>query len=323
MSDPTFPALRRTWQPVALSRDLVAGIARPYRLLDHDLAIVRLADGVAAFPDRCPHRGARLSGGTAVDVHLACPYHGWRFARDGGCTLIPSLGPGSALARGVRLASYATCERYGFVWVRLDETGSAPIPDIPEFEDPRWTYMVADPTPFAAGFRREIENYLDMAHFAVAHAQTLGRGADALVPRYDVAEQADGLRMDANFPAAPGADVGKLQRAHRRTQRWHRPNVTTIRQSWPDGDERVLVHVPSPTSAESCTVFWSLAISPAFSGPPPAEQMAFAVRVLDEDRRLCESQIPREAPLEADGDIGVPADRFALAFRKRLREWSG
>ena len=33
-----------------------------------------------AFIDSCPHRRARLSGGTVEGRELVCPYHGYRFA---------------------------------------------------------------------------------------------------------------------------------------------------------------------------------------------------------------------------------------------------
>ncbi len=90
-------------------------------------------------------------------------------------------------------------------------------------------------------------------------------------------------------------------------------------------DARVLVHVPSPNTAESCTVFWALAISPGFRGPPPAAQVEFAIRVLDEDRQMCELQIPREVPLNpARGGWGVlvmPGDTLATTFQKQFRRW--
>jgi hypothetical protein len=118
---------------------------------------------------------------------------------------------------------------------------------------------------------------------------------------------------------------GKLQSAHHRRQRCFLPNFTTIRQSFPDGDERVLVHVPSPHTAESCTVFWSLAISPGFRGPPPAQQVEFAIRVLEEDRQMCELQLPREVPLNPGrggwGVLVMPGDTVATAFQKQFRRW--
>ncbi|WP_237653814.1 Rieske 2Fe-2S domain-containing protein [Xanthomonas graminis] len=39
--------------------------------------------------DRCPHRHAPLSAGCASGDGLACPYHGWRFGRDGALRAIP------------------------------------------------------------------------------------------------------------------------------------------------------------------------------------------------------------------------------------------
>ena len=160
------------------------------------------------------------------------------------------------------------------VWVRLDPDGISPLPEVAEFEDPRWTYVVAEPMAFHAGFRREIENYLDMTHFAFAHSTSLGVAADAIVPSMKITEFPDGFQMDAPFPSLESPEVppGKLQQAHRRRQRCFLPNFTTIRQSFADGDERVLVHIPSPNDPDRCTVFWALAISPSFRGPSPAEQ---------------------------------------------------
>ena len=133
--------------------------------------------------------------------------------------------------------------------------------------------------------------------------------------------------MDAPFPAldTPHEQPGKLQSAHRRRQRCHLPNFTTIRQTFTDGDERVLVHVPSPNTRETCTVFWSLAISPGFDGPPASSQIEFAIRVLDEDRRMCELQLPREVPINPSrggwGVLVTPGDTLAVTFQQQLRRW--
>ncbi|MBA2480966.1 MAG: aromatic ring-hydroxylating dioxygenase subunit alpha [Planctomycetes bacterium] len=318
-----FRALRTTWQPVALSSAVPVGGIHSYTLLDEDIVVVRLPTGLAAYKDGCPHRGARFGIGSVVDGHLQCPYHGWRFDGAGQCQLIPSLGPDSVVARSARLTSYAVVERYGFIWVRLAEVESAGIPNIPEFEDPTWTYVVAAPTPFGTGFRREIENYLDMAHFAFAHADTLGKAAIAMIDKYRVSEFPDGFQMDAAFPAltSGGGSISKLQQAHDRVQRCWLPNVTTIRQKFHDGQQRLLVHVPSPNTRTSCTVFWSIAISPGFDGPPPEKQLEFAVRVLDEDRVMCENQRPLEVPMNPEPCRYVPADRLALTYRKHFSEF--
>ena len=202
--------------------------------------------------------------------------------------------------------------------MRLDAEEVSPLPDVPEFEDEKWTYLVAEPMKFAAGFRREIENYLDMSHFAFAHNTSLGVAAAAQIDNVEVTRLADGVRMDAPFPVleTPNELPGKLQQAHFRTQRVYLPNFTTIRQRFADGDERVLVHIPSPNSQFECTVFWALAISPNFAGPAPVDQLKFAVGVLDEDRLMVENQRPLEVPLESENAVLVPADKLTIAFKQ-------
>lgn len=43
------------------------------------VCLVRLADGVHAFDDRCPHRGTPLSRGTVADGVITCSLHLWQF----------------------------------------------------------------------------------------------------------------------------------------------------------------------------------------------------------------------------------------------------
>ena len=326
--DHAWAALRRTWQPVANAAALAAGAVIGYTLLGVELVITRFADGSLLAADvACPHKGARLSAGCVRDGELTCPYHGWRFDPRGRCQSIPSLVEPSPEKLAVsHLHTYEVQERYGFIWVKLD-AGAHVLPTVPEFESKDWTYVMGPPTKFAAGWRREVENYLDMSHFAFAHRATLGQAADPRIPDMDIRLHDDGFQMDAPFPALASAHEapGKLQSAHHRRQRCHLPNFTTIRQTFPHGDERVLVHVPSPNTRESCTVFWSLAISPGFGGPPPAAQIEFAIQVLEEDRQMCELQIPSEVPLNpARGGWGVlvmPGDTLATTFQKQFRRW--
>jgi len=328
-------SLRRTWQPVANSADVTTGKVIGYTLLETELVIARFANGqVLAADVACPHKGARLSQGCIREGELMCPYHGWRFDAAGACQSIPSLlEPNPEKQALSHLRTYAVQERYGLVWVKLEAAPLAngqvhELPSVPEFEDPRWTYRMGPPMAFAAGWRREVENYLDMSHFAFAHSSTLGVSADPRIRGMEITIESDGgYRMDAPFPALESTHEmpGKLQSAHHRMQRSWLPNFTTIRQSFTDGDERVLLHVPSPNTRESCTCFWSLAISPGFRGPPPEAQIEFAIKVLDEDRRMCELQVPREVPINPTrggwGVLVMPGDTLANTFQKQLRRW--
>jgi phenylpropionate dioxygenase-like ring-hydroxylating dioxygenase large terminal subunit len=324
-----FTVLRSTWQPVINAVDLPPHSVAAATLLGEALVLARFPDGsLLAARQACPHKGFDLSRSTLCGGRLQCAYHGWRFNSRGECEDIPSLvNPPANKLELSHLQNFPVQERYGMIWVRLDEREICPLPDVPEFEDPAWTYLVAPPMRFRSGFRREIENYLDMTHFAFAHSTTLGVAANPVVPPMHIEEYADGFLMDAPFPAleTPHEQPGKLQQAHRRRQRCYLPNFTTIRQSFHDGDERLLIHIPSPISEEECNVFWALAISPGFRGPEPASQMEFATRVLNEDREMCENQWPREVPINpAKGGWGVlvtPGDTLANTFQKTLRKW--
>ncbi len=327
--------LRRTWQPVSTRAALPVGAVKPARLLGQELVLARFESGdVIAADVACPHKGARLTGGCIVDGELRCPYHGWRFDAAGACQSSPSLADAAPeKLRLAHLVTYPTQERYGFIWVRLDSRDGGhmspepTLPNVPEFEDAGWDYVIGPPMRFAAGWRREVENYLDMTHFAFAHADTLGKAADHRLPPLHITSLPDGgFQMDAEFPSLVSGEIpGKLQSAHHRRQRCWLPNFTTIRQTFPDGDERVLLHVPAPTSLDTCEVYWSLAVSRGFKGPPLAEQIAFAVRVLDEDRQMCESQIPPEVPINPTrggwGVLVMPGDAMANMFQKSLRRW--
>lgn len=325
-----FELLRRTWQPVSNAQDLPNGGIIGYTLLGVELVVARFPDGRLLAADvACPHKGARLSAGCFRQEELMCAYHGWRFDAEGACQNIPSLvEPNPEKQALSHLHTYLIQERYGFIWVKLDPAGPHELPEIPEFENAAWTYKMGPATKFAAGFRREIENYLDMSHFAFAHSTTLGQAADEKIPDMKITLQEDGgFQMDAPFPALESLheQPGKLQSSHHRSQRGYLPNFTTIRQTFLDGDERVLVHIPSPNTQTTCTVFWSVAISPGFNGPPPQSQIDFAIKVLDEDRRMCELQLPPEVPIQPAhrgwGVLVTPGDTLANTFQKCFRRW--
>jgi vanillate O-demethylase monooxygenase subunit len=325
--------MRRTWQPVALAGDLPENGVQGFRLLEQDLVLARMPGGLLAADVACPHKGMRLTLGSVCDNQLQCPYHGWRFDAQGDCTSIPSL-PEASLQKltSSSLNTYNVCERYGFIWVQLDADEAQTIPDVPEFEGGEWTYLCGPPTPFASGWRREVENFLDMTHFAFAHGSTLGQAADTKLPEMKIETAEDegaypGFTMETTFPAlqSPSQQPGKLSSAHDRFYRTFLPNFTIIRQTWPDGDSRLLLHIPVPNDGVHCTVFWALAISPRFDGPPPQAQLDFAVRVLDEDRQMCENQLPAEVPINPSrsgwGVLVAPGDTLANTFQRTFRKW--
>ena len=111
-------AIRNDWHVVYRSRDLAEGALRPIRLLGKDLVLWRSGGMAMAWLDLCIHRGSRLSMGRVLKGEMVCPYHGWRYDREGRCTLIPSQ-PDEPIPRRARalptIAGRATAS-CGYAW---------------------------------------------------------------------------------------------------------------------------------------------------------------------------------------------------------------
>ncbi len=118
-----------SWVPVALSKDLPPGVAMPVRLARRELALWRSQAGrLAAFADRCPHRGMRLSHGFVRGEALSCIYHGWRYGGAGNCLRIPAH-PGLKPPAAIRVAAFPVEEAGGVIWVAEGEP-AGPSPSL-------------------------------------------------------------------------------------------------------------------------------------------------------------------------------------------------
>lgn len=115
--------------PVALSRDVPPLAVLPVVVQGRDLALWRSASGrVAAWADRCPHRGMRLSHGFVRGEALSCIYHGWSYGADGACLRIPAH-PDLEPPETIRVPVHAAVEAQGVIWVAEAAAAAAP-PDL-------------------------------------------------------------------------------------------------------------------------------------------------------------------------------------------------
>lgn len=174
------------WYAIAPShsvRSRPVGIRR----LGLDLVLWRDADDEIVCQSRhCPHRGVDLALGKISTQTgkscLECPYHGFQFAADGHCVLMPCEGQDARISPQMRVESYQVQESHGFVWLwwGKDPTTAPEIPWFAQLKDSprRWAdgEMVWD-----VHFTRVVESALiDLHHLAFAHhriAKWLGFGA--------------------------------------------------------------------------------------------------------------------------------------------------
>ncbi|RFS82225.1 aromatic ring-hydroxylating dioxygenase subunit alpha [Actinomadura spongiicola] len=159
------------WYAILRSEDV--GTRRPTgaRRLGMELVLWRDTAGrLICQSARCPHKGANMADGRLRGDTLGCPYHDFRFAADGSCTLAPCLGTNGRIPKSMRLDTYPVRERHGliFVWWGDDRK------DLPEIQVPR---EVADRSDVHATgawqqpvhYTRYIESLLDFYHVPVVH----------------------------------------------------------------------------------------------------------------------------------------------------------
>jgi phenylpropionate dioxygenase-like ring-hydroxylating dioxygenase large terminal subunit len=117
------------WTPVALSRDLPCLGVMPVSVDGMDVALWRSAAGrLAAWSDRCPHRGMRLSHGFVRGEALSCIYHGWSYGSAGNCLRIPAH-PDLVPPEAIRVPVFHAVETGGVVWV-APRAPDAPPPTV-------------------------------------------------------------------------------------------------------------------------------------------------------------------------------------------------
>jgi phenylpropionate dioxygenase-like ring-hydroxylating dioxygenase large terminal subunit len=165
--------LRDVWYMPALASTLKRGDMRREMLLGEPVLLGRNHKGeVFALRDICPHRGVPLSAGRIKsDDSVECPYHGWRFRKDGVCSAIPSLVAGQDFEpEKIKVRSYPVREQDGLIWVYMaavpgaDAKSEPPRAGVPH--KMRWT----EKQTFACGIDHAVIGLMDPAHGPYVHA---------------------------------------------------------------------------------------------------------------------------------------------------------
>ena len=114
------------WVPIALGRDIPAGVTRAVLLAGQELVIWR-GDGGSAqvWEDRCPHRGMRLSFGFVRGDSLNCLYHGWQYGAAASCLRIPAH-PDLTVPPSIRARAFASAESGGMIFTDPSTSGAEP-----------------------------------------------------------------------------------------------------------------------------------------------------------------------------------------------------
>jgi len=314
--------LARQWYPIAQSAQVGSA---PYKatLLDEPLVVYRVRGQLVVARDLCPHRGVPLSLGTHDDSGIICAYHGLRYGEDGRCNRIPAS-PAQRIPAKFKLLTYPAVERYGLIWVcLLPSDGAMPeVPAMPHWDEPDFQQILC-PTFDVGGFAgRQVEGFIDVAHFAWIHTATFADPEKSEVAHYTTAETPQGFHADyrshiGNYPI--GVD-GRAPPDFEWLRHFevHLPFTATLTIHFPEDGRLVIMNAASPVSARKTRLFAPIARN--FDKHLPIEDAhAFNLRIFEEDRRIVESQKPERLPLDPTLEMHIPADASSIAYRRGLK----
>ena len=196
-SDPTVFEPLEAWYPIYFLEDLDRHKLAEFTLLDTNLVIWwdKLAEIWRVFEDKCPHRLAPLSEGRVNEQGLLeCPYHGWAFAGDGDCEVIPQqqLEEKAHTSARACVRSYPTAIAQGllFVYPGIKENAlHTPVPIIEPIEEDKddWVCLnIFRDLPYDA--LTLLENVVDASHIPYTHHKTVGNRSNVSPLELEVTE---------------------------------------------------------------------------------------------------------------------------------------
>ena len=317
--------LARHWYPIIPAAD-VGATPKAATLLDENLVIYRSGGELVVARDVCPHRGVPLSLGSADPdgQGVVCAYHGLRFGAGGRCNRIPSSPhPHQKIPPKLNLSTYPAVERYGLVWTCLAPAPEqATVPMMPHWDDPDFQQILCPPFDIAAFAGRQVEGFLDVAHFAWIHTATFADPNQPLVPDYTTTETPFGFAADyrstiGNYPIGRN---GKAPSGFEWLRHFdaHLPFTATLTIDFPDAGRLVIMNAASPVSARMTRLFAPICRN--FDKELPIGDVhAFNLRVFAEDSRIVEAQKPERLPLDLLLEAHIPADGSSVAYRRGLK----
>jgi phenylpropionate dioxygenase-like ring-hydroxylating dioxygenase large terminal subunit len=215
-------------------------------IFEMPIVIWRLKEGsLTAILDRCIHRNAPLSEGRVVADCLVCPYHGWKYDRNGQCVEIPSEGPHTERIPNKKVTHFPVTESYGLVWIwmgRDKNPNKEPFP-MPVLKNLGWHSYYME-TKFENNVTDLVENFMDVPHTVFVHKgwfrdkkqicikATVERTSNSVLVNYDQPNDSIGFSGWLVNPK-------KLPMKH--TDNFYMPNITRVDYIFGDNERGFII----------------------------------------------------------------------------------
>ena len=312
--------LAKYWYPVARVEDIQDAPVKA-TLLDEPLVIYRVDDQIVVAKDVCPHRGVPLSLGRHDGEGVVCPYHGLRFGAHGHCNRIPSS-PNQAIPAKLNLFTYPSEVRYGLVWTCLAPEHET-IPHMPLWGETDVQQVVCPPVDIHAFAGRQVEGFIDVAHFAWVHTGTFADPNNQLVPDYATQETDYGFTADywSTVGDYPASDDFKKEPDFKILRHFevHVPFTATLSIHLRNSAKMVIMNAASPVSAKETRLFAPIVKN--FDLNDKVEDIIeYNLKIFEEERLMVETQKPERLPLDLTIEAHIPADRSSIMLRRSLKK---
>lgn len=313
------------WHPVGYSHEIQEKKPFGTFLLDEAIVIWRTSDGRPhAMRDLCIHRGTALSLGWIKDDCLVCPYHAWEYNKKGNCVKIPQA-PDTSIPEKAKTPTYHCKEQYGIVWVALKEPAYE-LPEIPEYEQADWKLVKTGPFNWNSDSSRQVENFTDFGHFPWVHPGLLGDPKRPEVPECKVTVKDTVLYYSIMRPEATNTDdfpifANENVVAPERISNYqlHLPYTLVLRLGW--GGEKGMIYffTSQPISHNKCRGFCIIGRNYNLEEPDTVLQ-DFEKVIFDQDKRIVESQRPKQVPFDFTEELHLQFDSVAMNYRRAMKK---
>jgi vanillate O-demethylase monooxygenase subunit len=313
--------LARHWYPVARQDEISA---KPFAttLLDIPLVLLRNSTGILIARNACPHRGVPLSMGQLVQDELVCAYHGLAFNAEGQCTRIPSQ-PSYKGSSKLALKTFPAINHLGLVWTCLLPGEKPALPDMPEWENPTYETILPPWLDIAGAPGRQLEGFVDVAHFAFVHDKAFADPENTVVPPYETVITETGLQIDyfsdiSNYPKA-------LQHLAPPDFRWlraftiYKPYCAKLTVHFPGAQRYHILNCASPVSTMKTRLFVPIARNFGTLGSVESV-LAFNAQIFAEDAAMVETQRPITLDPRISEEEHFAADRTSVMYRRELKK---
>ncbi|HXW27325.1 MAG TPA: Rieske 2Fe-2S domain-containing protein [Xanthobacteraceae bacterium] len=315
--------LRRFWY-ATMPVDKLRDGPQPFTLLGENIVLFLDAEAKpAALADRCCHRTAKLSKGWCRDGHIICGYHGWEYDRTGKLVNVPQF-PFEQPLPDARARAFYCEERYGYVWVALDDPLKS-IPDLPEERDPAYRRIHQFDDRWNTAALRMMENSFDNAHFSFVHRGTFGQADQPKPEGYEIVETDDGFRAEStvtiNNPPAAFRVTGTSEPITKRHMRnaWYIPFCRRLDIEYPSGLRHIIFNSATPIDDGSIQLVQILFRNDREEDCSTRELIDWDAVIIAEDRDILESTDPDAIiDMTRKVEMHMPSDRPGMIMRRRL-----